>query len=184
MRKALWTLLGLAVVAGFGGVWIWNSWANSGTIDLVELFDGAEKQSTMGLHQAFSVGDYSVGGDRRRAIFAHPTSQITWHVTVPDRARLDLALGISEEAWTKPGDGMRFRVDVRDGGTDKLLFERHLEPAVWVADRGWQPVSLDLSGFAGSTIDLILSTHASKTGEADPRYDWAMWGSPMITQPK
>lgn len=185
MRKALWTLLVLAVVAGFAGVWIWNSRANSGTIDLSELFDGAEKQSNLGLHQAFSVGDFTIGGEKRPGIFAHPTSQITWHITVPDHARLDLALGMSEEAWTKPGDGVRFRVGVAvDGGGYKPLFDRHLNPAVWAADRGWQPVGLDLSAFAGRQLDLILNTHASQSGEADPRNDFAIWGSPMITRTK
>ncbi len=182
MNKPLLIVLAIAVLAVGAGVWLFGGASTPRGIDLVELFDSAQKQSNLGLHRAFSVGEFTIGGQKRRGIFCHPTSQITWHVTVPERAHFEVAIGMGEESYSTPGDGARFRVGVLEGGKYTPLFERHLNPAVWAADRGWQPIDLDLSAYAGRQVDLILNTHASADGEADPRNDFAVWGSPTIVQ--
>lgn len=176
VNKTLLIVLVLVIcAAGCGG-------SSSRGLDLVDQFDGAQKQSNLGLHQAFSVGEFTIGGEKRRGVFCHPTSQITWKVTVPERGRFQVAIGMGEEAYSAPGDGARFRIGVIEGGRYAPLFERHLNPAVWAADRGWQPVDVDLSAYAGRQVDLVLNTHASADGEADPRNDFAIWGSPAIVE--
>ena len=54
------------------------------------------------------------------------------------------------------------------------------------SDKGWKEVVLDLSTYAGETVDLIFNTHSSAppapgTPPTDDRNgDLALWGAPRI----
>ena len=50
------------------------------------------------------------------------------------------------------------------------------------SDRGWQPLVLDLSPFAGENVDLVFNTYASPppNTERDRSGDAALWGAPRI----
>jgi hypothetical protein len=117
-----------------------------------------------------------------RAIFTQPAPQtrITWHVAVPDDGWFSASLGLREDAWTTPGDGVLFMVGVSDGKHFDELFNLVINPYGNPADRHWYPVSLDLSQYAGQTVDLICNTYSGPPGHDDRRGDFALWAAPRI----
>jgi hypothetical protein len=151
-------------------------------VDLVEAFRGAEKRTTLDPGVAFSMDPQTIAGVTRRAIYAHPPSRIIYHdIAVPDRARLELFLAVKEEAWDKETDGVYFRVGVSHGAMYQELAARTLDPYRNPADRGWIPLSFDLSPFAGQTVNVVFNTqHSAPGGTDNGMYDFAVFGEPRI----
>jgi hypothetical protein len=130
----------------------------------------------------FSVVDATLAGKREQAILTRQPSRIKYNITVPDEAWLKLSLGLLEEAWTVPGDGVFFQVLVTSGPEQTELVSMVVNPYGNPGDRGWQPLVLDLSQFAGENVDLIFNTYASAppNTERDRNGDAALWGAPRI----
>ncbi|MCL4812945.1 MAG: hypothetical protein KJ061_10690 [Vicinamibacteraceae bacterium] len=151
-------------------------------INLVDLFPGAAKASTMPADQALHVKVLDVGGDSRTAIFMHPTSRLTYKdVLVPDDAWLRAWVALDPAMWDKGGDGVLFRFGVSDGRSYEEFVNLVVDPAHNPNDRKWQPVMVDLSAFAGMRVDLIFNTNSSPPGRpASEQFDWAYWGSPEV----
>ena len=97
---------------------------------------------------------------------------------VPEGAHLESAVGVHPDAWFHiPTSATTFEVRARDhaevrardhaegrardGADAAVLFSRTLDPQRLVEDRGWFPVDVDLSRYAGREIVLELSTAAS-----------------------
>jgi arylsulfatase len=99
------------------------------------------------------------GGDRREAVVTAP-GRWWWSGTVPRGARLD---GAVLQVGKTAGRGLRVTI------TALLPFERRQLLEV-TADGSWQPLSADLSRFAGQRVDLEIATSA---GEATDRLAWA-----------
>ncbi len=172
-----------AVTAGLlaATVAVYASRRGHPAVDLIDEFHTAELRASMGLHQAFSLGDAIIGGETMRAIAAHPNSKITWTVTIPPGARLRTAMATLPAVWSLPGDGVVFRIGVAENGSYSELFAHHLDPARVPAERRWVPIDLDLSRFSGHRVRLVLQTDASLPGRPyDPFNDWARWGAPRI----
>ncbi len=167
------------------GVLIWTQVRRSESVadvDLVVLFDEAEKRSAMPAAEAFAVVDEAIEGDTRRAIYAHPPSRIIWKLLIPRDAWLRTALGIRREAWEQEGDGVLFRVGVSDGRTYEELLSQHLNPVANPGDRRWVPVNIDLSAYSGEFVELIFNTNTSPPGQGDDgRHDWAVWAAQAVT---
>ena len=175
MKRTWVIVLVVAVAVGVAGyLWMRQQGGGDGSIDLVEAFRAAEKRTPM--------DPQTIGGVTRPAIFAHPPSRITYHdVNVPPHARLELFLGIKEEAWPKGTDGVYFRVGIALGDTYKDLVTRNVDPYRVAGDRGWIPISIDLSEYAGKTVNVVFNTHESLPGVApNAMYDFAVFGAPRI----
>ena len=96
-------------------------------------------------------------------------------------ARLEFFLGLKEEAWPKGTDGVYFRVGVSHGGIYKDLVARNVDPYRVEGDRGWIPFSVDLTEYAGQTVEVIFNTQPSIPGiVANDLYDFAVFGAPRI----
>jgi hypothetical protein len=171
-------LAGCLLLAQCGGP------ADGGTpIALVDRFPEARKRSALPEPEAFSVYDVTIGGTTRRAIYARPPARMTWTIEIPDGARFRAHLGLREEGWDRPGDGVVFRVGISDGQTYTELLARQVNPNGVPGDRGWVPVDLDLSAHAGRTVDLILNTDHSLPGEpTSTAGDLAVWGEPGLVR--
>ena len=184
--KRTWVIVlvvAVAVAVGVAGyLWMRQQGGGDGSIDLVEAFRAAEKRTPMDPAAAFSMDPQTIGGVTRPAIFAHPPSRITYHdVKVPPHARLELFLGIKEEAWPKGTDGVYFRVGIALGDTYKDLVTRNVDPYRVGGDRGWIPISIDLSEYAGKTVNVVFNTHESLPGvPPNAMYDFAVFGAPRI----
>ena len=150
-------------------------------VRLVDQFATIEKRSNLPLEKAFALVDVTIRGETKRCVFACPTSRIVWKVTPPPDSWLSTSLALKPEVWDKPGDGVLFRIGISDGRTYEELLNRHVDPANVQADRGWIPVSIDLSAYGGRSVDLIFNTNSSLPGKGDDtRNDDAVWASPEI----
>jgi hypothetical protein len=185
MRGPVGVLAGALVV---GGLVAWLALRPGSppdiVADLVEaLPSAADRRPSPG---AFTVVDASLGGETRRSILVTETSRLIYSVPVPSRAALQVSLGLAEEAWTTEGDGVLFRILIGAQGTrgQREVIHRVVAPFSTPADRGWQHVEVDLSSYAGRTIDLFFNTNASLPGGDDRRGDLALWGAPRIVAPE
>jgi len=150
-------------------------------IDLVSQFPSAEKRSNGALELVFAVQDVAIKGETRHTIYMHPTSRMTYKITVPHDGWFRAWIGVKEEAWDKQSDGVLFRVAVGDGREYDEVINQHVDPANNPNDRRWIPVTADLSAYAGQQVDLIFNTNSSIPGHGDnSAWDFAVIGDPAI----
>ena len=87
---------------------------------------------------------------------------------LPDRARLDLAIGTTEDA------PVTFKVSVAnregDGASDSNLL---IERTVTIRDR-WQTLQIDLAEYVGKSVLMDFELSGEKKGL------WGYWGAPVI----
>lgn len=182
MKRTGLIVLVVAVLGIAGYLWMRQDGADAGSLDLVEAFRAAEKRTPMDPAAAFSIDPQTIQGVTKPAIFAHPPSRIIYHdVKVPPHARLELFLGLKEEAWPRGTDGVYFRVGVAHGDVYKDLVTRKIDPYHVAGDRGWVPIQIDLGEYAGKTIKVIFNTHESLPGLVPHgMYDFAVFGAPRL----
>jgi hypothetical protein len=140
-------------------------------------FRPGEKKASM-----FKVGPETVAGQSKRGIFTHPTSRLIFsEQTIPDNARLRAWIAVKEEAWTQDAsDGVLFRFGIDDGRYEELL-NQQVDPRHNANDRGWLPVDIDLSAYAGQKVKLIFNTNSSLPGKGNnDAFDFAVWGDPAV----
>jgi tetratricopeptide (TPR) repeat protein len=114
-------------------------------------------------------------GDRK-TLFLHAGSQVTYSVPLTHAAQLRFGMGLDPRSLDWDGDGTTFEVFV-DG---ERVFLEHLP--IEVARGGWQERSVDLTDYAGHTVELSLLTTPGPVG--DVTGDWAGWGEPRIEAPE
>jgi arylsulfatase A-like enzyme len=110
---------------------------------------------------------------------AAPPSRLRFLADVPADGRLIVAAGIPGRHQGKPG--VEFLVNVGRHGRERTVLSRLVDPANRAGDRGWVPLEVDLSPYAGRGTEIILETRGyEKAGAADR----AFWGTPTITSPR
>ena len=124
--------------------------------------------------------------DQRQVLFEHPTenakAEIIFEVDVPVDGALRFAISLSPEVWAlDKGDGVNFQLFVREQDSSaggKFIFNRYINPKVNPNDRRWLNFIVDLSAWAGRTIDLSFITEDGPV--SDFNFDWAGWADPQI----
>jgi hypothetical protein len=174
-----WFLAGGAVAVVVLALWVvFGRSGGTVAVNFIDTFADAEKRPNP---DVFSIVDATLNGQAKRAIFVGTASRLTWHETIPNRAWLTVSLGLKPEAWTQPGDGVLFRVGMSTGSRYDELLNVLVNPYGNPSDRGWQDISLDLSPYAGQSVDVIFNTNWSAPGHGDDRRnDLALWGAPRI----
>ena len=140
-------------------------------------FRPGEKKASM-----FKVGPETVAGQSKQGIFTHPTSRLIFsEQTIPDNARLRAWIAVKEEAWTQDAsDGVLFRFGIDDGRYEEVL-NQQVDPRHNANDRGWLPVDIDLSAYAGQKVKLIFNTNSSLPGKGNnDAFDFAVWSDPAV----
>lgn len=172
----------IVVAAGVAGVSTWRPAPEAlepGALDLLAGFPDAEKRTTLpSLEEGFDIQTVTIGGERRRSLFAPPFSRVIWTVQVPERAVLRTAAALRPDAWQHPTDGALFRVGVADEDTYTEFFNRLVRPHDEPGDRRWVPVDVDLSAYAGRTVKVIFNTEPGPQG--DSFADACLWGAPRL----
>ena len=113
------------------------------------------------------------------AIFQHPPAKIAFPpLEVGAGARLILACGIKEVAWPLLKTAVRFTITAAVAGRQTTLLDTKLDPRRRAADRGWQQHELDLSQFAGQSIQFIFQTLVGWRRSTE--YAWSGWANPRI----
>lgn len=186
MKKTHLAFLAVVVVAAVA-YYVWrNRGGEAVAVDLVAQAATADFRPAEKKGDLFKLGPETVAGVTKPAIFMHASSRLIFSdVTVPDHGRLRASIAIREDAWTQDGsDGVLFRFAVDDGRYDELL-NQHVDPRHNANDRGWLPVDIDLSAYAGQKVKLIFNTNASVPGRGDNgAYDQAIWGeAALISRP-
>ncbi len=146
-------------------------------VDLVDQFPQATQARPS--PDAFILTDVSIGGRTLKSIYVTQASRIVWEEQVPPHAWLDVSLGVREEAWARPGDGVLFLVGVSHGGEYDELVSLIVNPYGNPADRQWYPLLLDLSPYAGEQVEIIFNTRPG-VEQSTPDNDLAVWGAPAI----
>jgi SAM-dependent methyltransferase len=127
-------------------------------------------------------GQLRIEGVRRDFLFEHPDSSIEYTFRVPPGAEFRGFLGLNPAAWVHGGGrGVVFRLEVVAGRDRASLFCSAIDPRNRSADRCWHACKVDLSGFAGGVVTVILSTQAPG-GDRD--FCWSGWGDPVVIAPK
>ncbi len=177
MRRYRWFLLGVTAALLVLAAW----WLRSGgtavvAIDLIERLPQAERRPNP---EAFSQLDVTLNGVTKPSIFVSQPSRITWTETLPANAWLDVSLGLREEAWARSGDGVLFLVGVSHAGAYEELVSLVVNPFANPADRQWYPLRLDLSPYAGESVELIFNTRSGPDNGSQDN-DLAAWGQPQV----
>jgi hypothetical protein len=165
MKRALWVVAGVVAI---GAVVAWLAARERKETLVLDL--ATELPNTvrnLPRLDAFTVHDVTIGGVTKRSITVDGTSRLAWHLTVPENAWLKVSIGVREDAWTAPGRDVGFRVTVYD----EPLLSLKLDPYKVARDRHWQDFLIDLSAYAGETIDIYLKTDQG---------DRPAWGTPII----
>jgi hypothetical protein len=103
----------------------------------------------------------------RRSLYAHTPTKIEYPVCLPEGARLDFGLGVLYDDIP-----VTFRVSTRsEGGAAETLFEE-----TYADQLHWAQRSVDLSRFAGQTVDLALEAVADRAGTI------ALWAAPTLSR--
>ncbi|MFI5178002.1 MAG: hypothetical protein ACHQO8_05550 [Vicinamibacterales bacterium] len=183
--KRSWVGVGAVVVVAAGlAFWLARSGGERVSIDLVQEFPNAKTKRPTA--EVFSVVDATISGVTRKSIFTKDPSRVAWHFTVPQDAWLRVSLGIQEQGWTMPGDGVVFQIVITDGKASEELLRLRVNPYQEPSDREWKDLTLDLSPHAGESVDLIFNTLASadpapgQPFKDDRNGDFALWGAPRV----
>lgn len=174
-----WRWFVVGAVVGVAALVVWSRSMGSGAMfaDLIERFPQATQARPN--REAFIVTDVTLGGRTLKSIAVTQASRIVWKETLPSNAWLEVNLGVREEAWARPGDGVLFLVGISHGGKYDELVSLIVNPFGNPADRQWYPLMLDLSPYAGQEAEIIFNTRAG-VGDATPDNDLAVWGAPKV----
>jgi hypothetical protein len=152
---------------------------------------------------------FTINGERKRVLFAHPPSCIRYPLTLPEgEPALAFDVAMSPESWGQEGDGVTFAVYVETEHhlqpetcnsqlttcNSQPVFSTTIDPKQNEADPSLRPGSVQATGsgcrrcWHPHTIDLstyagqtVTITFATGVGPAgDERYDWAGWGEPRL----
>lgn len=182
MKKTHLAFIAVVVVATAAYYFLSRRGGEAVAIDLVETAPAAEFRPAEKKAEMFKVAPQTIAGETKPAVFTHAASRLIYsNVTIPDGGRLRAFIAVSESAWTQDAsDGVLFRFGVDDGRYDELL-NQHVDPRHNANDRGWLPVDIDLSAYAGQTVKLIFNTNTALPGRPDNgAFDQAIWGEPTV----
>ena len=174
MKRSAWIILSVVVLAGVVTWLILRARAEHTVVDLVAELPNVVV--SLPNKEAFKVAETTIAGDTKRAIVFDGSSRLAWRVAVPENAWLSLSLGMREESYKVPGDGVWFRVTVYD----QELLSLMVDAAKNTADRRWQDFMIDLSEYAGETVDIYLKTNQGPPGSSNVTGDFSAWGNPRI----
>jgi len=133
-----------------------------GALDLLSIHlvpRGARYSESAGVQTVYR------DGITRQTVFAIAPSQIQYTLDVPEGGRFDFGLSI------EGSDSVTYEVRAGEPGTNgESLWTETIRDA-----ESWQQRSIDLSAYAGKTIELTLASNA------DAPRAVALWGSPIVS---
>jgi len=115
---------------------------------------------------------FLINGLRTQALFAHAPSLARLKIEIPlENPALMVIPAFKIQALEK-SDGVLFEVRVNSGGEARTVFLKFIEPGPS------KEMILDLSMWAGKTVELIFITNPGPRG--DKTMDWSGWGRPSL----
>jgi hypothetical protein len=180
MSNYRWVILGVVTgVVVLAGFLVFNGRRESVSIDLISVAPNY-KRAVLPMDQAFVIMSATVDGVMKPSIFTQPESRFIWRQVIPENAWLRVSLALRQDAWTKPGDGVLFRVAISVGAKYDAVANVVINPYGNAADRHWHDLAIDLGAYAGEEANIILATNAGVDEKSDRNNDLALWGAPRI----
>jgi hypothetical protein len=187
---------GVAMVAGRG-------WEDPTYVGVVELSPAAYEAAPVtrvsqelllqapaygqAITQTWTLPDpIAVQDDARLVLYHHPPDsdkdEIIYPVRVPMSGALRFSIALAPETWSPAkGDGASFQVHITDPDAPEegqFVFVRYINPKHNPSDRRWRNFLVDLSPWAGRSVNLSLITEAGPAG--DWAFDWAGWADLQV----
>lgn len=193
MTRQTWLLAAGALVALIAWFILRPAGEERIATDLIDQFDSAVEMAPNS--DIFSLADATLSGETLRAVLVrNPNmaegepigvagSRLVYEATVPNDGELRFSIGLLESEWETEGDGVLFRVLVGADGPPEEVINVQLDPFNNPGDRGWLPLSIDLSDFSGETVRLFFNTNSSPPQRPpvdDRAGDAALWGGLRI----
>lgn len=123
--------------------------------------------------RGINATEFTINGKTKSVLFQHPPSSITYPVYIPAKAVLSFSIALSPECWSPiKGDGVRFRIKIKEGEYQREIFSKTIDPKNKASDRRWFDYSIRLSEYKNKRINLIFETDPLTNSD----YDWAGWG--------
>lgn len=124
-----------------------------------------------------------IDGTPTKVLFEHPLTAISWTLHLPAAAHISLVTGVLVDIPQKyedaPSDGVLFEVSAssEDQPTTRLFRKLVLPRKI---GQSFEPVTLDLTAYAGKSVTLMLTTRPGLNTYATDNYDWALWQPPSL----
>ncbi len=124
-----------------------------------------------------------VGNEGAETIWSVPPTSLTYRgIALPATGapRFRCKVAIHPLVWSEGNaDGAEFALEVRAGAAPpQRVWSALIDPFGHPEQRAWLPVDVDLSAFAGQTVDLILKNGPGPAGNAYA--DWCLWADPAL----
>jgi anaerobic magnesium-protoporphyrin IX monomethyl ester cyclase len=149
-----------------------------GYYDLTGHFDQARIRS--GGHEFVALWLIRILGEDRLSILIHPESSASFRVKLRPDSVLRFGMAFSPDVWDKPGGGCTYRVKVKPRmRREEIVYERHFDPKHNKEEQRWVDQEVDLSRFAGRTVDLTLET---TTPGGNNEYCVAFFSRPFLVE--
>jgi hypothetical protein len=174
MKRSVWIGAGIVVLAVLVLWLLFRGGSENVVVNFVDNFD--ESVERRPVSATFSVENITIAGQTKRAIVAPGASRIAWTVTIPENAWLLVSGALKEEAWTTKGDGVLMHVSMNDDQVMSMVIDPFGDPA----QRKWNDFEIDLTEFAGETLNVFLKTNPSSRGANNSDGDMPVWGEPRI----
>ncbi|HEX9582743.1 MAG TPA: sulfatase-like hydrolase/transferase, partial [Gemmatimonadales bacterium] len=145
------------------GLWFGSADGTPGSIELLSV--SVVPKGAVYADAPHGVRDLDRGGVLRPAVFTHAPSRLGWRLRVPEGGQLGVALTTLTERAP-----VTFSVIVSSTSGDTSLFSE-----IVTDETSWHVRSIDLSAFAGRTVDLSLHTESETAGAI------GFWGSPILS---
>jgi hypothetical protein len=153
--------------------------------DFVGHLSDGSRTSPVPQGEDIEMRAWTIGDTIKQVLYQHPAnsgvSRIFFTIPIVKGEQLAFDVATAPESWSLPGDGVTFAIYAESEAGAQQLFSAYIDPKNNPAVRGWLPVAIDLSSYAGKTIRLIFETGTGPVG--DYRNDWAGWGEPRLLKP-
>jgi len=124
------------------------------------------------------MGGVAVQGVTRQALFAHPTSTVTWHVPVMRNAKMVVSCALVPAVAAQNPDGVVFTLTVHSPGAEPVTAQRLVRPGAVASDHFWRTLTLDVPAAPHGDTSITITTALPDQGAPD--YAWAMVGEPRL----
>lgn len=131
--------------------------------------------------------DVAIGQETREVIWSEPPTLLAYRQVRlrPGVVHFRCQIAIHPHVWTEGNaDGAEFILEIRPESGEaattasRRVWSAVVDPFHRGEQQAWVPVDVDLSEFAGQTVDLILT---NGPGPANNAYaDWCLWADPEL----
>jgi hypothetical protein len=156
-----------------------NKWAQQSLKDVsrIALNTAILKENMSKQDSSFLISAITIDQEKHNTLFMHPDNQAEIKINLPDSpTELRFSIAMDPNIWEKEiiGDGVTFRVIVKDSNAETEVFNRYIDPKHDLSERHWFDVKIDLSQWRGRSIVLQFATDSGP--KKDNAADWAHWG--------